>query len=338
MRITPFTIFNQLTQSLDRTLKDYSILNNKLSTGKKILAPSDDPNGTMRSLDYKLRINNNGQYKQNIDFVSTSLNFTNTIMTSVNTALSTITSLVTKNASGPQDAMNQATDSALAGSLKDTLLSLANTKYMNQYIFSGFASDVKPYDAGTVLPYDYQGDAGVVNVQIDTGATMQANVTGNNAFSYTLAAPKVVKLAGGENVHYTPGAGTAVTVDIYDTTDTTILDTFSFSNVIQMTDVLSTAISTNNTTRIQALVDPFTQYQTQAITVQTDIGTRLSRLDDQTTLLTQGTDAMKSALSNVEDANTLEVIAQLKQTEVTLQALRDSASRVLSQSLFDFLK
>jgi len=338
MRITPFTIFNQLTQSLDKTLKDYSVLNMRLSTGKKLLAPSDDTNGMKRSLDYKLRINDNGQFKQNIDSVSTGLNFTNTIMTSVNKTLATITGLVTNNARGLQDAVGRATDSMLADSLKDTILGLANTRFMDQYMFSGYASDVKPYAASTLPAYEYQGDAGVVNVQIGKGATLQANVTGNDAFSYTLSAPKTLKLAGGENAHYTPGAGTLVTVDIYDATDTTLLDSFNFSNIMQMTDVLSSAISANATTRVQALTDPFNQYQDQVRMVMTDVGARLSSLDSQTESLTQSTDLMNTALTSVEEANMVEVIAQLKQTEVTLQAIRESASRVLSMSLFDFLK
>jgi flagellar hook-associated protein 3 FlgL len=319
-------------------MEGYAKLNENLATGKKILSPSDDATGLRRALDFKVRINDNVQFSQNIDIVLTGLNFADEIMTSVNNALTTLTGLVTSNGRGLQDALGRAADAALTTSLKDMLVGLANTKYMDQYMFAGYASDVKPYDAGTAPSYEYQGDAGIIKTPIGNGVTLQTNVPGSDAFSYTLPAPKVIQLIGGENAHYTPGAGTAVTVDIYDTTDTTLLKSFTFSNVIQMTDLLSTAISAHDTMTVQALMDPFTQYRDQARAVQADIGTRLSRLDDQSTMLTQVTNDIKTTLATVEDADLIEVAAKLKMTEVTLSAVRESASRVMSASLFDFLK
>jgi flagellar hook-associated protein 3 FlgL len=177
-----------------------------------------------------------------------------------------------------------------------------------------------------------------VNVQTGNNATLAANVTGNNVFSYTLSAATSKQLASGNIVHYTPGAGTTVDVEIRDATDTTVLDTFSFSNVIQMTDTLSTAVSNNDTTRLEALADTFSQARTQLKSSQIDVGTRLQWLDLQSTGLTHNTNTLLSALSSLEEADMTTVAAQLKSTEVTLAAVRESASRVMSMSLFDFLK
>jgi len=341
MRITPITIFNQLTQALDSTLQDYAKLNETLSSGKNIQAPSDDVNGMMRAMDYKLSINDNGQYIRNIETATTSLNVTDTILTSVNDTLAKLKSLLSSHLSSVSDPVAIAMDSQTAMSLKDMLFDLANTKLSNQYVFSGFKSDTQPYQTTSLPAFDYQGDSGKINIPVSKGASLQANVTGNDAFSYTLGAvgtTYVKQISGGLNAHYTQGAGTTVSVEIRDAADTTVLDTFSFSNVMQMTDLLGSAISANNTDRIQALADPFSQYQTQLATTQASVGSRLSGLQDQSTMLSKVTNTLKNSLSSVEDANMIEVIARIKQTEITLQALRDSASRVLQQSLFDFLK
>jgi flagellar hook-associated protein 3 FlgL len=333
MRITPFMIFNQLTQSLDRSLQDYATLNEQLASGKKILAPSDDPNGLKRSLDYKVRISNNGQYQQNIGFAQNNLNAVNTVMTSYDKFLTIATTLTSRSLNSDPSA--RATNAQQAAAMRDIFLDLGNTKISDQYLFAGFNSGTQPYAAGT---FGYQGDSGVVNVPIDNGAVLAANVTGDNVFSYTLPAATSKKLPSGNVVHYTPGAGTTVGVEIRDATDTTVLDTFSFSNVIQMTDTLSTAISNNDTTRLEVLADTFRQAQLQLRSSQTDVGSRLQWLNTQSTGLTQSTDSLQAALSSVEDADMTAVTAQLKTTEVTLQAVRESASRVLSMSLFDFLK
>lgn len=326
-------IFNQLTGSLGSTLKDYSTLNDMLSSGKKLLAPSDDPGGLMRAIDYKVGISANTQFGQNINLISTQLKFTNTTLESAQNALATVMGFTTKTI----DPQTQASDAQIAASWKNTLLDLANMTYGGQSVFAGFKSDTQAYASGT---YDYQGDAGLVNVPVDRGSSVAVNVPGSSAFSYTIGpeGTTYTKLVNGQNVHYTQGPGTTINVDIYDPTDTTVLDSFQFSNVIQMADLVSTSIQSNDTMRLAALREPFSKAQSQMIASITDVGQRIAELDNRSAWLTQNTSLLKSALSPIEDADQLEVIAKLKQTEITLSAIRDSASRVLSQSLLDFLK
>lgn len=334
MRITPFIIFNQLTESLGRSLQNYAKLNENLSTGKRILSPSDDAMGLMRAMDYKVRISGAMQHQQNIEYARNGLHAVNTVMDSYDKFLATAAALIS-NKSGMQDAASRALSAQQATALRDIFMDLGNTRINDQYLFSGFRSDTRPYAAGTFV---YQGDGGVVNVPIDNGATLAANVTGDNMFSYTLPAATSLQISGGRYVHYTPGAGTTVNVEIRDTDDTTVLDTFSYSNVIQMTDTLSTAITANDTTRLEALAEPFRQAQIQLRAAQGDVGSRLSWLDMQFSSLGKSSNSLKTSLASIEQADMVEVIARLKTTEVTLQAVRESASRVLSMSLFDFLK
>jgi flagellar hook-associated protein 3 FlgL len=163
------------------------------------------------------------------------------------------------------------------------------------------------------------------------------NVTGNDAFSYTPLASYVKQSTDGLNIHYDPGAGTTTDVEIRDATDTVVLDTFSFSNVIQLADIMSTAISANDTVRMEALSDPLDKFREKVVTVQSDVGGRMSLLQDQSTRLSLNTNVQKDNLSAVEDANMSETIMQLQKTNVTLQALQEAAAKIISRSLFDFL-
>lgn len=513
MRITQNQIFTQLNQALDNTYTTYNKLNVELATQKKINAPSDDVNGTVRAMAYTMDIGNNNQYMQNINLAITSLQLNSNNLAQVESTISQALQLAQTAGNGITDPEVLASDTQQANNLRDQLLSLGNSKLMGQYVFAGFKSYTQPYsnsipvptqasvgnsnganitsatitnsntfngdqwkivydaignqytatdqttpatpavsvaynplgtsvnfggmsvgisgtpanndtfvinsiptvnsnpagitvNAATVtnpaaltgaqykisfdgagnysvynnqtnsivqqptaiatpltlpgmsislaggpasagdtiivspppMSYDYQGDNNNLKIPIDNGATLQSNITGNDAFSYKLGADTVQQLDDGKYVHYTPGAGTTINVEIRDTNDTTVTDTFSFSNVMQMTNLLSSAIGANNTDRVKALIEPFTQMQTQIQATESEVGTRVNRLQNQSSLLTQNNDSEQTALSSATDADTVTLAAELQQTLVTLTALKQSAGQVLSQTLFDFLK
>jgi len=334
MRITPNIIYEQMSRSLNHTTEDLSRLSEMLATNKRILAPSDDITGSTRALDYRVNISSNNQYQQNIDHASNALKFTDDVLTAASKMLGEVNDLAHISA-GAVDPVSQNILSQQVLQFRDQLASVSNSRYLGQYLFSGFRTDLQPYTAGT---FAYQGDSGVMNVMINQSSTLPVNLTGDSTFSYTLAAPTVTQLASGQYIHYTPGAGTTVNVEIRDSTDTAVLDTFSFSNMIQMTDVLGSAIGTNNALRVQALAQPFDIVRDQIRNAQAEVGSRLNRLQDQTEWLTSSTNTLKDALSSVEDANINEVAMGLQKTNVALQALYAASSKIMQQSLFDFLK
>ncbi len=329
-------IFQQATRNLGKAFETYGGLNERLATGKKINKPSDDVTGIMRAMDYRVEISGADQYQRNIDEASSRLKVSDTALSSAADTLASIRTLIAMSMSGSQDQAIRDGYALQAAGFRDHLADLANSTYRGQYLFSGYRTDIRPYTAGPA--YLYQGDSGVMNTAIDQTATAAVNVPGEQAFSYTLAVAETKQISGGRFVHYTPGVGTTIDVEIRDTDDLTVLDAFSFSNAMQMTDLLSAAASANDTLRIEALEGPFKKISTQVLTVQADVGARLSRLNDQADRLRANTVSIKNALTAVEDADLLQTATELKKVEVTLQSLRESASRILSQSLLDFLR
>jgi flagellin-like hook-associated protein FlgL len=90
--------------------------------------------------------------------------------------------------------------------------------------------------------------------------------------------------------------------------------------------------------RLLALSIPLDAARNQVLQAQAEIGTRQVHLDDQKTRLDNTTLNLKNALTKTEDADMDETITEILKTETALQALREAASRILSQSLLDFLK
>lgn len=130
----------------------------------------------------------------------------------------------------------------------------------------------------------------------------------------------------------------AVRVEVRDTDDLTVLDSFSFDNFIQMTDILSGALSSDNAQRVEALLNPLEEALGQVSNVRADVGARLGSLEAGRERLLDGKLLLEQNLSAVEDADIVETTIELSKAEIALQSLRDSAARLLSQSLMDFLK
>jgi flagellar hook-associated protein 3 FlgL len=180
MRITSSMIFNQVTRSLQRNLKALADPSERLSTGKRINKPSDDPTGMSRAMDYKARIEENNQYMRNTDDAYSFLQYADTVMSSVANSLTRAKELSIQGATETQSAESRASIAEEVAGLRDEMLAAANSKLRDRYIFSGFKIDTAPFDAS----YIYQGDSGEINVMIDRTATAAVNITGSKAFSY----------------------------------------------------------------------------------------------------------------------------------------------------------
>ncbi|MBI5741909.1 MAG: flagellar hook-associated protein FlgL [Nitrospirae bacterium] len=181
MRITSFTIFNQLTRSLQERMLEMYEYSERLSTGKKINKPSDDVFGMVKSMDYKVSINEIDQYRKNTSEAESYLGLTDTIMGSAADVLARARELAVEASTGTQTAENRAGIAVEIASLRDELLRLSQTQLGDKYIFSGYKTDTQPFDDVT---FAYEGDANDINVFIARDSTLTVNITGEEAFSY----------------------------------------------------------------------------------------------------------------------------------------------------------
>ncbi len=335
MRVTTFMIYNQYTRSLQRNLTSLSESNEQLATGKRINKPSDDVIGITRALDYKLNLHLNAQYMKNIDEAISHLSFTEMTISSASDTIIRVKELMLTGVTGTQDALGRKAIASEVGQLRDHLLKLSNSKFKDRYMFSGYRTDTQSFNSTT---YNYQGDDGYINVMIDKEAAIPINTPGAHIFGYTMSAPEQINLNDGKYIHYIPGAGTTITVEIRDTDNLTVLDTFNFSNIMQMTDILTNALNNNDVTRVQALMKPYDKALGNIINHQAYSGAMLNRIDNQIANNEDSTLNLRTILSNTQDVDLVKVISDITKHETAIQALRQSAVKQLSQSLFDFLR
>ena len=333
MRIPSSIIFERINRGFQENLQKLYDAHEKLSSGKRINKPSDDVIGISKVQGYKVDINKNAQFLRNIDDATGVLEFTETTLNSVSESLMRLKELALVGVNGDENSESRKALAQEASKIKNGLLNHSNSKLRDRYIFSGHKTDRPAFDN----TFNYQGDAGKIEINVDRHSQIIENITGNESFAYSLASPKTIVRDDGSSIHYIPGAGTETTVEIQDASGSTI-DSFTFNNFMEMTERLEDALNNENMDRIEALLTPLDDAMNQVINVRTEVGTRLNFLSGERGNNEDDTLSLKTSLSKIEDTNIVETISELAKTDAALQSLRNTTSRIINNSLFDYLK
>lgn len=184
MRISTAYIFDQ---NLSAMLNQQSALGKtqlQVSTGNRILSPSDDPAGSVQLLNLQREVSLSEQYLANADKAENKQITEEGVLDSATEMLQRIRELAVQ---GLNATNTQADKQAIASEVKqlnEQLLALANTRDSNgDYLFSGFKTNTQPY---ATINGEYQGDEGQRNIKVGQGVLIETNDPGNNVFEAPL--------------------------------------------------------------------------------------------------------------------------------------------------------
>ena len=185
----------QFRQGIDSILNQQAKLNQtqlQLSTGKKVLKPSDDPAIATQLLNLSSLKANNLQYDRNIGTARNELELQEGVLASSGNVLQRVRELVIQANNATQSQQSHEAIADEISNLASELLQLANTKSPSgEYIFAGYNSRT-PAFAKSGTGYVYQGDQGQRLLQVsedtqlavrDNGADLfQGMMTGDGRF------------------------------------------------------------------------------------------------------------------------------------------------------------
>ena len=180
MRISTVNLFNQGVFNMQNALAKLAQTQDRISTGRNILTPADDPIAAARSLEVGQAQSLTTQYNRNAYSANESLG-------AVDVALGNATNLLQNARTIAVNAGNGAYTSSDLNSLAtdlqsqyDQLLALANTTDAGgQYLFSGFQGGTKPFSETAPGTVAYLGDQGQRQIQI--GPSRQIPTSENGA-------------------------------------------------------------------------------------------------------------------------------------------------------------
>ncbi|MCL2102695.1 MAG: flagellar hook-associated protein FlgL [Syntrophorhabdaceae bacterium] len=339
MRVSTTQIYRNSTDSLMQSVSSLYKWNEQIASGKRINKPSDDVTGAARALDYRVFIENSNRYLSSINSTMNALSYADSTLTAVDTALIRLKELTVEAANGATSDSSRGAIATETEQLRNHILSLANTKMEGTYLFSGFKTDTQAYDSS----YNYQGDSGLIYIGVGGGMEVPQNVTGEEVFSYTLIAPKTVAIRDGVYAHYIPQSGPppSIAVNVSTNSNPSVapdISSYSYDNAIQLADVLTNAIRNNDMLGISALMGSLDDMSEHVNKVHADLGTRMNGLDSQEVRIRDMRHTTAINLSSIEDADIIETASEFAKASTILSAVQLSTSRILSQSLFDFLR
>ncbi len=185
------SMMQQLQQALDRTQQ-------QISSGRRILTPSDDPIASARTVELRETLSRLEQFERNGEIARNRLSFEETALVSVNDTLQRVREL---SILANNDTQSPESRRLIAGELRervDQLVQIANQRDGGgRYLFSGNRDGTAPVTTSGGA-FSYNGDQGQRLIQIaedrqipdsDSGANVFFHIKdGNGTFSSSAAA------------------------------------------------------------------------------------------------------------------------------------------------------
>jgi flagellar hook-associated protein 3 FlgL len=183
MRISTAFRYEESYQSIQTAQQQEYQYQQELSTGKRILEPSDDPFGTYQSLSMTDVQNTLNQYNSNLTYANSVLTASSNSLTNINNIANQAYQLAVQGANSSVDQTALSGMATQVATLQQQLVSAANSQGVNgEYIFGGQKTNAPPYAvSGNSLVYS--GDNGNLNVEVGPSQTMAVNTQASSTFT-----------------------------------------------------------------------------------------------------------------------------------------------------------
>ncbi len=293
-----------LTQQIQSQLAYINSAVTKLSeaqthtiSGKRILRASEDVSGTNRALSLRTAISKTDQFADNISVSKPFLLAAEKAVADLVKAVRSVRDIAVAAASPDVTGGSGQNYIAQLDNILNQMLDIANTKHMDQYVFSGTATDVPAVTLDASGNYVYTGDSGTRRIQILSWVSQPINIPGSALFNFDGSA----------------GAGT--------------------SDLFAMVGRLKEAIAGGDAKAVSEQLSNIDANLDNLLTCSAKLGSWIARMDRAQDLLADTKMKLQEMLSDTEDIDLAKSITELKSYENIYQAALLTSSRILSISL-----
>lgn len=302
MRVSFKTLSSTVAGNLAASAEKLVNAQTQVTTGKRILRPSDDIAGTGKAMNLRSSISQIEQMLVSAESVKTSLSVSesamNTMVQSMQQAYSFAVSMA--NSAVPDE--TRQTMSSRIDDIINTLITAGNTQFSGAYVFSGSMIDVEPISTDNVTgEITYNGDNAQVMVEVAPGAYIARNLPASAVF----------------NIGSSSIAGAA---DI-------------FTSLKQLKE----DISSGNIENISAHMADIKANLDNMVALRSQLGTRINKIQTLKDSMNDSVTSFRQMLSDVEDIDLVDAVTKLNESTNVYQAALLAATKVLNLSLADYL-
>ncbi|MCG5538697.1 flagellar hook-associated protein FlgL [Halorhodospira sp. 9622] len=183
MRVSTSHMQNTAVQNMTGQQSEINDTQTQLSSGRRVLRPSDDPTSAARTLDLKRATESVERFNRNGDLARTRLSMSESALEQAGNELQRIRELTVQAANGSQDADTRSYIAAEIEERYKQLVELGNSRDGNgEYLFSGSRTRTQPFNMGTDGHVTYHGDQNSRQVRIGPGRQIGVDHSGFDAF------------------------------------------------------------------------------------------------------------------------------------------------------------
>jgi flagellar hook-associated protein 3 FlgL len=299
MRVDPNYVSGLVTSLNASTLSEQQ-LTGELSSGLRVSSLSDDPVAAGQASLLSSAISQDDTFVQSASTAQSLMQVADSTLSSVVTQLTSALSLAVAGNSGTENTSDLNSLSQQLSSVRDQVVSLANTSYQGTYIFAGSQGNTQPYSVSSSTSpatTTYSGDSQVNTITTENGQQLQTSLAGSAVFS-------------------APGADVMT----------------ALNNLIA--DFASGRVSGTASSDIGTLKNALSNVSEQ----QGILGSSLARIESASTYAQTDSVNRTATVGALVASDPATVATQLSAAETQNQALMSVISTVEKQSLFTYLQ
>ncbi len=305
MRITNSMLYRFGLQNAQEQRARLAETQERASTLRNINRPSDDPVRVRAATLIRDGLAQISQFRRNITASRLRVSTTEAALNGAMEVLGRAEVLAVQGADGTQNANTRLLLAQEIEQLHGQLLRESNARDAGGgRVFAGFATDADPFTVtgpfvpGAPVPtVAFVGDTNEIRIDIDEGVDLQVTLRGDRVFAGA---------GGGENL-------------------------------FEIIEDLWTALDTNVQEDVQAVLDRIATARTQLSSEITSVGASDAQAELWEQRHLERDALLQGQLSQLEDADSIEIFSALVQQEGALQASIEVTSRILKTNLLSFL-
>jgi flagellar hook-associated protein 3 FlgL len=303
MRVTPKITTANFLRNIQQQANDILKAQRQIASQKRINKISDDPIGMGRVLGYRSNIAAIEQFEDNIDQGINQLEFNEISLDLASDLVLTAKGIAESYSGQDMTAEQKQLAAHQVKDLYDQLVGLANSKFSNNYIFGGHATDTAPFTRDADFNITYHGDDGQVRLMVGDNVEIKYNADGRPIF------------------HNAANGG----IDLFD-------------ELKSLIDGLENPDPVAGAAQIKAAVSPLYDARQQINDRRAEYAPALYRLKFTDEYWAQLKPKVQGSLADTEQADIAKTVLELTNLEVAYETTLATAARIIQPSLMDFLR
>ncbi len=162
MRIATRSLYHSMQERILQLTDDLKRINEKITSGKNLNRPSDDPLSLIHSLALQNNLSQLEQYQRNMERGESWLNLTESALNEILKVVERAQEMAIQMANDTQSSETRGYAATEMGHLLDQAISIGNTRLGGSYIFAGYRTHRVPFSkavVGGIETAQYEGDS-----------------------------------------------------------------------------------------------------------------------------------------------------------------------------------